>query len=463
MQKLLAHPARKPQRRVEPLPALLAPLPERAKSTGPQEPAASACSRQEELEKRLRDDPKDDGAACELIALHGKNLDAKSAMEAFKRLHGCAKPSWKAYARIVQACAGCKDMQGADRALEDAADNYPHSHELFLTLMRAYAAGGCMEGAERAFWRSISDLPPDRHLLKSSMRLFIDNGDLKRARKMLNIALQCGLADECMCGIIIGAHAGNGAIRELPGLLARSHAKGLCTSTDCFVAMKAFRDASSKEGALWLLEFSKRTGLANIGTFEAAVGLFAEMGDGRSAAKACLDASSLGMATLAMAKLSSSALYAQGRFRDIYNLIDSMPENIRENPYLILKKAEAFRKNQMPELALEVIEDFMETGNGAESQRQLAKVIRAFTLKAMGRLCDAEKAFLEAIRDMPPDSYRFARALCGLVFTWERIGFPDDRSLIGMIACHLRSFKHDGQTNLAEDMRKALLVLERAG
>jgi pentatricopeptide repeat protein len=156
-------------------------------------------------------------------------------------------------------------------------------------------------------------------------------------------------------------------------------------------------------------------------------------------------------------------LYSVKKFSELCEFIDSLPENLRDSPDMILEKANALRKLKRYGEARFMTASFLERDNIQEEDRIRARVILAFAIKDSGQPDKAQDLFYEIYKQTDPSSHHFTRILCGFVFAWRdneyrgRINIEMARQLHVLLKA---AEKNELNKNLRSDVKAAIGFLE---
>ncbi|MFA6035800.1 MAG: hypothetical protein WC759_02480 [Candidatus Micrarchaeia archaeon] len=110
------------------------------------------------------------------------------------------------------------------------------------------------------------------------------------------------------------------------------------------------------------------------------------------------------------------AYYRAGRTRDALAFIRRSEEGIRKSEEISLLEIEVLRKLKLYGKAIRKINAFVKRVPVSEERRDLARAIKPYCLKEMGKVGKAEANFRQLVDELPFDGDAWLRAACGLVF-----------------------------------------------
>ncbi len=156
-----------------------------------------------------------------------------------------------------------------------------------------------------------------------------------------------------------------------------------------------------------------------------------------------------------------SRLYGEKQFREILALYDKLPPEMRSEPILLLKSADAMRKMGDYAGATERLLELLSQDGLPDIHVRKGYTIMAFCLKDSGRRAEAMELFL-AMHRWDVESSCSPRIACGLVFCWQDMGFGSELPprLQRSLYLQLIGSRTGKGGNLQLDIGKAIEILE---
>lgn len=367
-------------------------------------------------------------AYCSMIEMFGKMRLPNEAREVFTLAQSRRAHTDKVYSAMIMACLTFRMPERARELFKETVEDRIVQPALFRPMVRSFALMGRISQALELLQTAHEMKVCDAHLCKSLLQAGIQCQKLKQAEQVFSFAFKEGYCDGTMYGMMLAAYAGQ----------PRN-------------ARKIFDLADSK-------------GYASAELYSQMIDIHANNSEGVQAAELFIRGLGYGYVSHTAFEGVSTALYSEGRFKDILKLIDSLPEAFSSNHYALIRKAEVLRKLKRYDEAIEHIKKVIDQNHLSQSRKNLANIILAFSLKDSGRLAEAREAFKCLMMVVNPADFRFARVACGLVFVWENSGFPRDylnERKNAFLLERLRGFQKKSRGNLYVDVQKAIRVLEK--
>lgn len=447
------------------------------------------------LQECLSENPSDKKAIALLIRSYALNCDFDNAQKIFNRAVQAQIGGQDIYGAMVFACGvsredglfstylsnmvskgyaneyaldslitwfGKTGLITAARKIYDTAvvlktdDTRIHSSMLF-----AYSDSIESAEAEKLFWTLVGKTPPEPSFFQALINCFKKAGDIPRAMKYFNIAMNLGIADEMLSRTMLYAYIDTGNPDGAAGFLLYLHRRGKCNVSLASMLIRSHETAGQLEEAQICFDFAVDNGYVDPDM----VGHLVETclpSNVQAASNIAIKAARKGVISLNSIVSITTKLYDECRFKEIIDFIDSLPDEAKVNPYVILRKAEALRKARRWEEAMSLVKEALEKNDLDDAQRNLAHTILAYSLKDSGQPFKAMVALFRLIDKIPPGSPQLARVLCGFVFAWEQAGFCPhiDKEARDRIASHLKSFDLGERSNLPRDIGCAIEILK---
>ncbi|MBI5228117.1 hypothetical protein HY988_06000 [Candidatus Micrarchaeota archaeon] len=159
-----------------------------------------------------------------------------------------------------------------------------------------------------------------------------------------------------------------------------------------------------------------------------------------------------------------SALYNAGRYSEMIEVIDSLPNLLRNLNEIQFQNAEALRKTRAYAEARGVLREIERKGVTEEESYRL-KVMDICVIDSSGDHMRAFNRFQRLLETMPKNSRHLPRAVCGYVFCWQRndcVLELINRDEANSLFRKLQIWNEQYSNNLKRDIDHAIGILRRA-
>jgi len=362
----------------------------------------------------------------------------------------------------IRACSLAGDIHSATAIFKHAAAQKLADGTTYDRMASAYMRHEMFERAEGVLAAAARACDGKAgHLYAKHILAHHERGRAAEAGKLFEAATKNGAANPQVYCVMVSSCVKAGDFDAAASAFARAIESGVSDPVVCSVAIRAYGKAGRLEDARNAFNTAVAKGLADHSVYQSMINAYTRNDEFQKAAdvfRLAIWAGEKGIGTYSM---GIDVYYKLGLFREAIRLIDGLPEDFRKTPRMMLKKAEVLRKLKRYRHAVSLMRRLLDSGEADQDERYLASTILGYSLKDQGRTEKAFDHFKALLGEIPAASLHYARAVCGLVFSWQRLGC--DRRLgraaiVPMIGI-LESRKKGASSHLLLDIEHALRIL----
>ncbi len=381
------------------------------------------------LDKLLSEDPNHVTAKALLIRAHAKAGRLGQAEDTFAQALDEGLAEGQAHAEMAISYADVGMDWETRSILDNAIEGGKDQHTMYDMLIRYHGKRNHANESIKIFKIAKSRGKANAALYRSILAVCFKNGLTSAASKYANMAVEEGEAD----------------------------------ARFIYDAIKDSENAGMSDTARQLCDAALDAGIHSPSLSLSMLRTYAEEGDTartRNTIELCIRYKKFGRHFI---NRLEKLLYSRERYDAIITMVDCLPTEAGRLPRFFLLKAEALRKLKRYDDAMDLAESLLAFRWLGDVQRHHARAIVGFCLKETGQLNEAFQVFFELFRDAPFDSPHYPRICCGLVFSWQRLGFDQriDPESAQLLSQALSMFESDAKNrNLLADIRKARVALD---
>jgi pentatricopeptide repeat protein len=302
------------------------------------------------------------------------------------------------------------------------------------------------------------------HAYSSMIYGCLDADNMQRAKDYFDDASKKGLADVQLFTLMVRGFG----LRWSP-FIARSYfdkalEKGIYDSDLFAVMIRVYKKDLQIKKAMEVLRLAVEKEAVGPMLFYQAIKAFSSRAGKRFVHETLDHSARLGRIDVISIQKLINKLYEDRWFGDIIELIERLPESIKQETSIRLKLADAQRKRGLDKEAIATVEELVSRKDVGEKTRFDALVIKAFALKDCGRKEEAFRLLLNLNKLGRGDNRKHIRLACGLVFCWAELGFDARLKIhdIEKLRKKLEYSRDRHYSNLKVDIENALREIEKS-
>lgn len=339
------------------------------------------------------------------------------------------------------------------------ADNYIHSIMIDL-----YVKGGEVSKAREIFNTVFGeDVPVQAY--SSMMYGYIILGDMNKAKKLLTDAMDKGIADANLFTLMVRAFDQQRSVNVARWYFNTAVKKGMADPRLYTSMVRVYMQAGEHKNAIRTFRSAVNQGMVEPALFSRAIKAIRSSSDKEYFFRSITEACYCGKLNERDILMLFNHLYEDRRFIDLLRIGNALPEDLQRSPAIMLKKADALRKRGIDRDAIKLLDSLLSRDDIESGIRFKAMTIKGFVLKDSGRKEEALRLFIRLDKETPKESQNNLRLACGLVFCWEELSFHRMLGVrdIERLQKRLEHSKGRHSSNLQNDIKKALMAIERSG
>ncbi len=398
---------------------------------------------------------------AEMIRSYSKAGQMESAREIFDAFHNREADCSHVFCAMMECYRDAHDTEKT-REIFDLSESYGYSHRrIHGAMIKAYSRSGRYMEATATLVDAIQRGIVDAQMFTNMIHALDFDHRTDDIFVLYDLAARYDVLDRILCRCTVFALADSGLVDRARIVFDKASELGLAeekmldTITDQYLRAGRVGDVRS----LALKEMGKDW--FDPDAISSILGRLMNYGYERPARELLKDYFNKKGFSKSPFKAVCGRFYTERRYYDVLTLIGSLPEQFRNEPYVIVRKAECFRKVGSHDRAIAMLRDAISSGALDDYSIRAAKSVIGFSLKDSGRFDEAFVMFKGLIDAKPENRHNSARAACGLAFAWEqkgRTGLTDEDISLALSA--LKGVAVSRNPNFAQDIRNAIKIFE---
>lgn len=348
--------------------------------------------------------------------------------------------------------------------LERLLTENPKDERAISLLIKAHGLAGRTNRARDVFDYAVQEGIADQHIYSAMISTYCRMGQVLPASALIEDARKRGMDEGYTYCSLIHSYGKRGLPEEAERYFKLAKESGKDDAAVYTAMMGVYRKRRDVAAVNVLLQEARKRGATDPDLYGIAILSNLEAGNPGAARAAYQLAFSGGHAGPKLMSDMANAYYSNRMFDDEVRFINSLPARIRRNSKLRLMKADALRKLKRYDAAIETANSILKMRRGATEGRQdSARIIIGYCLDRSGRHAEAFDLFTKMRAHTSPNSWHYARMLCGLVFSWERLGCDSRLGTeeLKTLRENLKKSLSRASENLRHDIFSAMRIIDR--